>query len=284
VAEAVTPAGQRDDAPPGRARDDAARPAGERARRSPHARKFALLTGALIGIAIGALALAVALVAAGHGKGSARWSSWRPREHGATAAQEIANHVAPNYRLPSGAQLVTVTGGALKIADLPAHLAQRTSGGATSVLQGDTVLFTLCGDGARCSIEGKPSGERALLLYREGLELALYAFHYLHADYVVALMPPTYVLPPVASGTSKRASVKVKPTSTALLLRRDDFKDVIGQPLDATLPPPAPSVATVARTTEAPLVGTIGRNAVFGVRFVQAQDASAVVLLEPLAR
>jgi hypothetical protein len=274
MAEAVTPAARREDGA-------AAPAAGAPPARSAHAPKFALLTGALIGIAIGAVALAVALIAAGHGRGSTGWSAWRPSRQGLAAVQEIANHVGPEYRLPNGAQLVIVTGGALKIASLPAHIAKRESNGATSIVEGDAVLFTLCGNGAHCTIPGTPSAERAMLLDREGLELGLYAFRYLGVENVVELLPPSYPLPR-RSISAKARLVRVKARSTAMLLRRGDFADVLSRPLDATLPPPTPSVQTVARTPEAQLLLTVNRKAVFGVRFVEAQDASAVVLLEPL--
>lgn len=281
MAEAVTPAARRD--------DGAARAGGGGARpgRSAHAPKFALLIGALAGIAIGAVALAAVLIADGHGKGSAGWSAWRPGGDGASAAQQVANHVGPEYRLPNGRQLVLVTGGALKIANLPAHVAKRATNGATSILEGNTVLFTLCGEGSHCSVPGAPSGERAMLLHREGLELALYAFRYLRADMVVELLPPSYPLPAATASTTTAAAakprkVRVKAQSTAMFLRRADFADVVSHPLDETLPPPTPTVQTIAHAPEAALIDAVERNAVFGVRFVEAQDASAVVLLEPL--
>lgn len=268
--------------PAARSEDGAARPSGAPPARSRHAPTFALLTGALIGIAIGAIALAIVLFARGGDHGSSGWSDWRPSGQGAAAAQEIANHVAPDYRLPNGAQLVTVKGGALKIADLPAHIAKREASGATAILEGDAVLYTLCGDGPRCAIPGTPSGERALLLDREGLELALYSFHYLGSDNVVELLPPSYPTPPLAKPGAKPKVVRVKAQSTAMLFRRADYAPALSQPLDATLPPPTPTVKTIVYTPEAKLIDSVSRNALFGVSFEQAQDASAVVLLEPL--
>lgn len=274
MAEALTPAAQGE--------DGGAASTGARVPRSAHAHKFALLTGALIGIAIGAIALAVALIAGGRAGGSPGWSDWRPSDQGIKAAQQIANYVGPEYRLPSGAQLVTVTGGALKIASLPAHIAKRATNGATSILEGDAVLFNLCGDGSHCSIPGTPSDERALLLDREGLELALYAFRYVGSENVVELLPPSYPVPPPAKAGAKPKLVRVKAQSTAMLFRREDWSSELGQPLDATLPPPTPTVTTIASAPEAKLIDSVSQNAVFGVRFVEAQDASAVVLLEPL--
>jgi hypothetical protein len=277
VAEAVTPAA--------RGEEGATRPADLPPTRSQHAPKFALLTGALIGIAIGAIALAIVLFARGSGPASTGWSEWRPSNQGLAAAQEIANHVAPDYRLDNGAQLVTVKGGALKIADLPAHVAERFPDGTTAILEGDAVLFTLCGDGSRCAIPGTPSLARSALLHREALELALYVFRYLGVDNVVELLPPSYPQP-VGKAGAKPKLVRVKAQSTAMLFRRQDYASVLSQPLDATLPPPTPTVKTVVDVppAQAQLLDAVGRNAVFGVQFEQAQDASAVVLLEPLTR
>ena len=56
---------------------------------------------------------------------------------------------------------------------------------------GNSVMYNLCGVGQKCSIaEGKPSQERARLLRREALELALYTFKYVDdVDSVIALLP-----------------------------------------------------------------------------------------------
>jgi hypothetical protein len=252
--------------------------------RSRHAHKFSLLIGLLAGVAIGAIALAAVLIAGGRSAGSGGWSAWRPGDDGAAGAQEIANHVGPQYRLPDGSQLASITGGALKIANLPAHIAQAAPNGAISIVDGSTVLFTLCGDGPKCSIPGTPTVERGELVHREALELALYAFHYLKVDNVVALMPPSYVPPKAKSATSKPVKVKVKAQSTALLLHRDQLGSAIHDPLDMTLSSPPPSVKTVDSLPETQLVNEVMQGSLFGMRLVQAQDATAVVLLEPLTK
>ena len=52
-------------------------------------------------------------------------------------------------------------------------------------------MYNLCGVGQKCSIaEGQPSEERARLLRREALELALYTFKYVDdVDSVITLLP-----------------------------------------------------------------------------------------------
>jgi hypothetical protein len=240
---------------------------------SQHAPRFRMITGGLVGVAIGALAAAAVLVAGGGPKPGLPWSHWKPSDHGtSTGAEQIARHVAPFYRLPSGDQMVLVTGGPLKVADLdlPVHIAV-ASGGSTAdsqLVSGRTVMFVLCGLGPRCSIaQGKPSEVRFLLLSREALELALYSFRYLDGvKNVVALLPP-------APGK--------KPTN-ALFFRRDDLEPALDHPLLATLPSPPPTLNALSTSPEATLIKRLtGRN-LFNYSFQQGQDLSALLVLNRL--
>lgn len=267
--------------------------------RSPHAPRFAALIGGLIGIAIGAVALAVVLISSGSGGPDPGWSSWRPSGSGATAAQEIANHVGPEYRLAGGEQLAAVTGGDLTIAALPVHIAVRSASGAISVVDGNTILFTLCGGGLSCSIRtGKPSLARMLLLRREALELALYAFHDVKGvDNVVALLPPnSEAVAAAMKAAGTKTATAAKPTSgtapaaatagapvlgAAMLFRRDQLATSLRQPLSMTLPPQTPDSATIAHAPEAKLVELVTRPSLFLASIVQGQDASAFLVLDP---
>jgi hypothetical protein len=271
--------------------------------RSPHAPRFAALIGGLVGMAIGALALAVVLIGNGSGGPDPGWASWRPSDDGATAAQEIANHVGPEYRLANGEQLAVVTGGDLKIAELPVHVALRSSSGAVSIVDGHTVLFTLCGGGLSCSIRtGKPSVARMLLLRREALELALYAFHDVDGvDNVVALLPPNSEAVAAslkaagakvstaaksatgaAAGSSSTATAAGAPVlGAAMLFRRDQLTTSLHQPLSTTLPPQTPDAATIERAPEAKLVDVVTGPSLFLPSIVQGQDASTFLVLDP---
>jgi hypothetical protein len=218
-------------------------------------------------------------------------------------ADQIAKHVGPLYRLPTGEQLVLVTGGplALKVSDLnlPVRIAvngggsssaaggsaaggsSAVGGGGTaaggdgtssagagdsiSVVDGKTVMYQLCGLGPRCAIaKGRPSTERFLLLRREALELALYSFHYLDGiKNVVALLPP-------APGE--------KPQN-AMFFRKGDLAPALGQPLRATLPDPPPTLRSLPGSPEASLIERLTSANLFSYSFQQGQDLSAFLVL-----
>jgi hypothetical protein len=201
------------------------------------------------------------------------WSKWQPAAHGADGPTQIADHVGHEYRLPNGKQLVAVTGGPLEIAGLPVTVALRenaSQGGDIKLIDGNGVLFRMCGLGAKCAIsEGKASTKRHLLLRREALELALYSFRYLSVDEAVVFLPPR----------------KGKDPTQALFFRRDDkdLRNAVARPLDATLVRETPSVSGVTRSPDAQLVNTITTSKMFTFSFTQAnQDARAFLVLDPL--
>ncbi|MFL5820197.1 MAG: hypothetical protein ACJ76S_05885 [Solirubrobacteraceae bacterium] len=235
---------------------------------SVYAPRFRALTGGLVGLAVGAVvAAAVALFAPSFQPGPA-WSRWMPTETGTAGANQIARHVAPAYRLPTGDQLVLVTAGPPRVGDLlPAKIAVvgGQGGQRTSVVSGKTILYQLCGLGERCAIaKGTPSVQRFLLLRREGLELALYTFRYLGGvDNVVALLPP-------APGE--------KPQN-ALFFRKSQLEPVLDRPLTSTLPPPPPTVNSVEDAPEAGMVKHLTRGNLFLYSFTQGQDLSAYLVL-----
>jgi hypothetical protein len=255
---------------------------------STYAPRFRMITGALIGVAIGALAATGLLVAGGGPVEGPAWSSWKPSDKDTEdGAEQIARHVGGRYRLPSGDQLVLVTGGPLRVAglDIPVRIAvdegeQSTvsssplGGGASSAsesiseVKGRTVMYQLCGLGPRCSInKGKPSTERFLLLRREALELALYSFRYLSGvDNVVALLPP-------APGE--------KPQN-ALFFRKGDYEGSLDRPLAATLPSPPPTLNALPDSPEATLVQRLTDENLFRYSFQQGQDLTAFLVLAKL--
>jgi hypothetical protein len=236
---------------------------------SRHAPRFRLVLGALIGVAIGAVA-ATLVLAAGQGPAAdTRWSAWHPKSTTVKdGAQQIADHVAPTYRQTDGDQLVGVTGGPLKVGqlDLPVRIAVADTGARKiGIVRGTSALYTLCGLGSRCAINrGKPSAARFLLLRREALELALYSFRYLDGvNSVVALMPP-------APGQ--------KPQN-AVFFQRKGFKPALDRPLPQTLPSPPPTVSGLD-TAQGTFVNQVTNPGVFCYSFQQGQDLGAFLVLQ----
>ena len=80
---------------------------------SPHAHRFRTATAVLVGFAIGAILIAVTVAVTDSrtagGRSDAAWSSWAPPEGGTLAARDIADHVAPAYRITPVDQLAVIT-------------------------------------------------------------------------------------------------------------------------------------------------------------------------------
>jgi hypothetical protein len=259
--------------------------------RYSHRVQFAL--GALLAVGAACIVLLVAaLVGNSAGKNDTvtlstgpAWSAWRPSATGADAATQIAEHVGRQYRLPNGQQLVAVTGGPMQIAGLPVTIAiQRpaSQGGNIDFVQGTGVLFRLCGvGGTDCRITyGKPSVNRAMLLRREALELALYSFRYLGVTEAVVLMPPSQKVDKNKS-TGKTTTTKAQPM--ALLFRRaaPEVSSAVAHPLNATLSTKTPSVSSVTRSPDAGIVQTLTAANVFSFHFQESnQDARAFLVLD----
>ena len=278
---------------------------------SPHSHKFRVAIALLVGIGIGAVV--VALAAAGSGDSSTtatfKWSEWKPPDNGAQGAREIADHIAPSYRISAVDQLDVVTVVNLNNPSAAAAAATSTSANGSSpgglqvavrqnpsssqvsLLGGDTIAYNLCGIGTtNCAIgTGQPSAERLLLLKREALELALYTFTYISGvQNVVAILPPGHT---VQSSTltqkppSANAKSTVKPVDIALLFLKDELKPWLDHPLSATFPeqfpPSVPELSAWSQTPEAGLVSQITASGLFTEKLVQAQDGSNLILLDP---
>src|SRR5438270_9193800 len=77
---------------------------------SPHSPRFRAAIAMLAGIAIGAIVIALVALTGGRGGGaSGPWSDWSPADGGLQGAREIADHVAPLYRISGVDQLAVVT-------------------------------------------------------------------------------------------------------------------------------------------------------------------------------
>lgn len=283
---------------------------GERARKplsSPHSHKFHAVTAALAGVALGAIVVAVLVLVGGNKSApTTPWSSWAPDDHGSLGTREIADHLAPLYRISPVDQLAVVTVVNLSSPTVASAAAATTTSTSTSnglqvavradpnssavsVLGGKTIAFNLCGiGGTNCSIGvGKPSADRLLLLRREALELALYTFKYIHGvQNVVAILPPGHTTQECTGICSKPPSTNAavtKPLNAALLFLHDELSPWLSEPLAATLPEAVPPTVTQIRgAPEAGLVEQITARGLFAQNLVQAQDGSRLLVLDPL--
>ena len=278
---------------------------------SPHAGRFRIATAILVGLAVGALVVAAAVAVTGRSTTARgpRWSAWSPTDNGTPGATEIADYLAPFYRISATDQLALVTVVNLEsqsaVAAAQAAAANGTNpppssglqiavrpspnSSAVSLLTGNTIAYNLCGFGGKdCAIGvGQPSTNRLLLLRREALELALYTFKYISGTQnVVAILPPghsqvTSTLsksPPTSNSSSTPQSIDI-----AVLFERQELQPLLSQPLSASLPEPVPPTVTQMPTApEAGLVDQVTARGLFSEQLQQAQDGSKLIVLDPL--
>jgi hypothetical protein len=279
---------------------------------SPHAGRFRWMTGLLVALGIAAVVVAVSVAVAGRrsSPSAARWSQWKPSEGGALGARDIADFVAPFYRIDSVNQLAVVTVVNLESAAAAAAQQQAAANGTTSnttasglqvavrpsptssqvsLLSGNTIAYNLCGIGGKnCAIGvGQPSTNRLLLLRREALELALYTFKYISGTQnVVAILPPGHT--EQAATLSKKppahgALTTTKPVDIAVLFVRQELSPLLDHPLADILPEQTPpSVAQMPHAPEAGIVDQLTARGLFSEQLQQAQDGSSLIVLNPL--
>jgi hypothetical protein len=283
----------------------------ERLPGSPHAPQFRAAIVILSGLAIAAVVAAV--VIASHGRsGSAptlQWSLWKPPDGGNQGAREIADFIAPTYRISPADQLDVVTVVNLESAAAQQAAAQAQANGTTATAQsglqvavrpsaassqirllgGNTIAYNLCGIGTKnCAIgTGKPSSDRLLLLRREALELALYTFKYIGGtDNVLAVLPPGHTQ--ATNALSKRlptsnSATSAKRVDIAVLFQRQELTPLLDHPLALILPGlQPPTVAQMPKAPEANLVAQATARGLFSEQLQQAQDGSSLIVLAPL--
>lgn len=259
-------------------------PRSERARRTGYRRRFAIVYGALAligGIAIGAL---IVLVSRPDAVPNPSWSAWKPDGSSSARVKQIADHVAKEYRF-QGEQMAVALGGPPTVAaggdstsPIPvAAIAVRPDTSTGQAEEDDIELvdasksmqYVLCGLGDGCALSsGPPTEARHTLLRREALELALYTF-----KYVDGVNSVTVFLPPPAGGQS---------AGTAVFLERGDTGPELAKPLSSTLSPLTPSVGAI-KAGELQTLNRITRSRLYQFQYTQAQDLSAVLVLDPIA-
>jgi hypothetical protein len=280
---------------------------------SPHSGRFRTVTALLVALGVGAILVAVSVAVGGRhsAPAGARWSQWKPPDGGTQGAQDIANFVAPFYRVDNANQLALVTVVNLESAAAAQAQAQAAANGTASnstasglqvavrpsstssqvsLLSGNTIAYNLCGIGGKnCAIGvGKPSTNRLLLLRREALELALYTFKYIgDTQNVVAILPPGHTEPaPTLSKkppSARAAQAAPKPVDIAVLFVRQELSPLLRNPLNQILPEQVPpSVAEMPKAPEAGLVSQITARGLFSEQLQQAQDGSNLIVLNPI--
>jgi len=243
-----------------------------------HARRFGVAYLGLAAIFGAAIGLFVVLLERPAPPPPPPWSAWRPASPAAVdQTQEIADHIAAQYRLPNGHRLVRVYVGGPGSSSAPIKaVAFATTVNPTSQNQikgfvdaNATAMYILCGGGAKCAIrEGKPSVARGAVLRREALELALYTFEYVKGtNAVVAFFPP-----------------KVGDSMTnALFFARSDFDMELRHPLRRTLPHPLPPKTDELSPKERKVVDRLTTSRQFRFSLRHDQSGASVLVLAPLA-
>jgi hypothetical protein len=234
---------------------------------STYAPRFQFMTGALVAVGIAALiGITIAIVGIAPKNEGPAWSAWKPTTGGLQGASEIASHVASAYR-DQGKQLVKVEANDISYKGVPLLVALRKSpeeGGAIQVHNEKGVLYQMCGLGVNCQIDsGKPSKERALLLRRAGLELALYTFRYLKD------VKQVVVLIPASPG---------KAQTVALYFPRDALRPELDRPLTSSLLPTAPTTKDVTLSPDATLVDQTTNPYLFSLMGSSFNDRGYLVL------
>jgi hypothetical protein len=238
--------------------------------------RFIAVYGALGVVLAAAITGFVFLVAKPGHHASASWSAWKPKSSDPESMiKEIADFVGKEYRLKTGGgQLVGVVASRPAVQNIEIKaIAVRSAPGSNSNISivgaEKTEMFILCGLGSQCSIaKGKATTARGRVLRRESLELALYTFKYVPGvESIVAFLPP------------KPGS---NPTYT-LFLRKSDLTKELKMPLRRTLTRLTAPTPTTTDPRETPVIDRLTLPSLFQYSLTQAQDGSAVLVLDPLA-
>ena len=250
-------------------------------REPPHFARFQFLLGALLAIGLTAV-VALGVIWAtdvGDGDDGLEWSAWAPSDDGVEGAQQIAEHVAPRYRLANGEQMVHVQASGLEAFGVDLSLVMRErpdEGGEIKELAGDTVVYRMCGLAERCAMKGKGTVRRAMFLRREALELALYSLRYLRG------VDQVFVFLPTRKADAGRGQPDMPIENMGLLLRRSDVESVLAAPLRVTLDARPPALQAIDRARERPLLDSL-RAREFALSVVPANnDDAGYLVLEKL--
>jgi hypothetical protein len=271
---------------PAREPETLVKPAPREWRPGPHAGRF-LLAYAMLGLILGAAVITFAVVTRTDDSApKIAWSEWKPTTDGSARVRQIAAHVASNYRLPSGDELVNVIPRTPQASDPPLTTVAIDRQALFSNEQqykpyslDDGLMYILCGTGTTCAIrEGQPSRERHRMLRREALELALYTFHYVDGvDSVLTFLPPR------ATTTDTAQQQQQQQSNTALFFRKDDplFTSLYKAPLAVTIPSKPPR-QQVLPADEAKFIDQLTAPVMYSFSLQRTADGqNAIALLQP---
>lgn len=242
-----------------------------------------LVLAVLAGVGVG---VAVMLVERPEDRAGPAWSEWKPVGRETSYADQIADFVGKGYRLENGSQLAAVIASQPRVdtstsVPVQAVVIQNQSALPSAdpdveiVPTQDTVMYTLCGLGAQCSIgQGTPSAERLSLLRREALELSLYTFKYVDgADSTIVLLPPNL---------GENAQDPADDQAVALFLQKKDFSRELSRPVRDTLLLAAPPQVAELDAREALIVDRLTDPNIFQYQFEQVQTGGAILILAPV--
>jgi len=200
-----------------------------------------------------------------------KWSVYQPQGNGIERAQNIANHVSQSY-FEGGTTLAAVNAQrpVINSANVDAFAIARAptanvGGGIEKLEPADkSMFFVFCGTGQRCAVPGEPTAERALLLRREALELALYTFKYMEdVESVVALLPP------------------VGNVNTAAYFKRSALHGNLDKPLFETLPTQGPFETEDAAIEDGEEAERLAANSFFQSAVQELPTGGALLVLTP---
>lgn len=251
---------------------------------SPHAEKFRLATGVLAILAVGAIAIAVIALFGGR-SATPQWSAFKPQFSGVAGARQIANYISPGYRI--GSQQLAVVSVSSDLEGSTPVLKEGPSNADTDVLTGTTIVYQFCGLGPACSIPGKPSVTRLLLIRMEAFELALYSLHYLNVDNVVSILPPAVQQVPgptqggVSSLTTTPPSALVKSVA-AVEMNRQQLQPLLTEPVTALFPTKPPALGGVLSSSAIATMDYVTAGDLFTPSSETGQDGTPYLILTQL--
>lgn len=255
---------------------------------SPHAEKFRLALAVLWVVAVGLVAMAI-IAAQGGRPTTPSWSAFKPQFDGEAGAREIANYIAPGYRY-SPAEQLSVIDVSTSLTGSTLLLKEGSSDNDIAIPEGNTLVYQFCGLGPSCSIPGKPSTARLLLVRLEAFELALYSLHYLHHyDNVVTLLPPT-VVPPTTSSTGSSALSTTPPASIgstqrtviSVAVSRSQVKSLLSQPVTSLFPNRPPALGGVLSSQAIATMDYVTSGDLFTPSTDTADDGTQYLVLSQL--